>query len=66
MVVTGQDQKTTIIGDQVQAVVLMTEIPTDPAVTGCTLPGGGAEVQQGQPLATPGDHIPQGMTDLGQ
>jgi hypothetical protein len=38
MVVTGQDQKTTIIGDQVQAVVLMTEIPTDPAVTGCTLP----------------------------
>ena len=66
MVVSGQDQKTTIIGDQVQPVVLMTEIPTDPVVTGCTLPGGGAKVQQGQPLAAPSGHIPQGVADLGQ
>ena len=66
MVMSGQDQEATVIGDQVQAIVLMTEIPTDPAVTSRTFPGRGGKAQQGQPLVAPSGRIPQGVADLGQ
>ena len=62
----GQDQKAGIVGDQVQAVVLEAKVPTDPVVTGRTLPGRGAKAQQRKPLAAPSGYIPQGMADLGQ
>lgn len=55
-----------IIGNQMQAVVLVTEIPADPAVPGRALQGRSGKAQQGQPLAAPGGDIPQGMTDLRQ
>jgi hypothetical protein len=46
-VVPGQDQKPAVVGDQVQAVVLVAEIPPDPGVTRCALPGSGGKTQQG-------------------
>ena len=55
----GQDQKAAVVGDQVQPIILMAEIPADPAITGPALPGRSGKAQQGEPLAAPGGHIPQ-------
>jgi len=65
-VVLGQDQKPTVVGDQVQAVVLVAEIPADPGVARRALPGSGGKTHQGQPLTVPGGDIPQGVADLRQ
>jgi len=65
-VVLGQDQKSAVVGDQVQAVVLVAEIPSDPGVTRRALPGRRGEARQGQPLPVPGGDIPQGVADLRQ
>ena len=62
----GQDQKPAVVGDQMQAVVLMAEIPSDPGVACGALPGSRGETQQGQPLLVPGGDIPQGVADLRQ
>lgn len=62
----GQDQKATIVGDQVRPIVWMAKIPTDPGVARGTLPGRGREAQQRQPLAVPGGDIPQSVPDLRQ
>ena len=59
----GQDQEATVVGDQVQTVILMTEIPADPGIPRRTLPGGGGEAQQGHPHPVPGSDIPQGMAE---
>ncbi len=56
----GQDQKATVVGDQVQPIVVMAKIPADPGVTHGALPGRRREAQQRQPLAVPGGDIPQG------
>jgi hypothetical protein len=66
VVVFGQDQKATVVGDQVQPIVLMAKIPPDPGITGGALPGRRREAQQRQPLAVPGSDIPQGVPDLRQ
>ena len=65
-VVLGQDQKPAVVGDQVQAVVLVAKIPADPGVTRRALPGRRGEAQQRQPLPVPGGDIPQGVADLRQ
>jgi hypothetical protein len=65
-VVFGQDQQATVVGDQVQSIVVMAKIPADPGVTRGALPGRGREAQQRQPLALPGGDIPQGVPDLRQ
>ena len=64
--VLGQDQKPAVVGDEVQAIVLVAKTPPDPGVTCRALPGRGGEAQQGQPLAMPGGDIPQGVADLRQ
>jgi hypothetical protein len=61
-----QDQEACVVGDQVQAVVLIAQIPADPAVTGCTLPSRGTKAQQRQPLLTPSGHVPEGVANLGK
>jgi len=61
-----QDQKAGVVGDQVQAVVLVAKIPADPAVTGSALPSRGANAQHPQPPLLPGGHIPEGLAYLGQ
>lgn len=60
-VILGQDRKPAVVGDQVQAVVLVAEIPPDPGVARGALPGSGGKTQQGQPLAVPGGDIPEGV-----
>jgi len=64
--VLGQDQKAAVIGDQVQTVVLMAEIPANPPIPRGALPGRGGKAQQGQPLVAPSRHIPQRVADLRQ
>jgi hypothetical protein len=59
VVLFGQDQKAAVVGDQVQAIVLMAKIPPDPGVARAALPSGGRETQQRQPLTVPGGDIPQ-------
>ena len=62
----GQDQKTAVIGQQVQAVILMAKIPADPPIPGRALPGRSGKAQQGHPLLSKGGDIPQGFANLGQ
>jgi hypothetical protein len=65
-VVLRQDQKAGVVGDQVQAVVLVAKIPTDPPVTGGALPSRGTNAQHPQPPLLPGGYVPEGMANLGQ
>ena len=62
----GQNQKPAVVGQQVQAVILVAEIPADPPIPNRALPGCGGKAQQGNPLIVPGDDIPQGFANLGQ
>jgi len=61
-----QDQKATIVGDEVQAIVLVAKIPSDPGIPCRALPGRGREAQQCPPLAAPEGDIPEGVADLRQ
>jgi len=61
-----QDQKTTVIGHQFQAVILVTESPADPPIPGRALPGRRGKAQQGHPLLVPEGDIPEGFANLGQ
>ena len=54
--VTRKNEKTAVVGHQVQAIILMAEVPADPAITRCTLPGGGGKAQKGDPFIVPGSH----------
>ncbi len=66
IVVVGEDQEAAVVGDEMQAIILVAEIPTDPGIPRATLPGGGGEAQQDHPLARPGSDVPQRMTNLRQ
>ena len=59
-----QDQETTIVGNQLQAVILGAKVPTDPAVTHPTFKGRRRETQLGYPLIPPGRDIPDRLADL--
>ena len=61
-----QDQKPAVVGYPFQAVVLVAEAPTDPAITRGTFQGGGGEAEDGDPLATAGSDIPDCFADFGQ
>jgi len=61
-----EDQKTRLIGDQVQPVVVVAKIPANPAIARATLQGRGREAQQCQSLRLVGGDIPQRVTDLWQ
>jgi hypothetical protein len=62
----GEDQKPTVVGDQIQTIVLAAKFPADPGVARGTRPGRGREAQQCQPLSLPDGDIPQRVPDLRQ
>jgi hypothetical protein len=64
--VIGKDEEAAVVGDQVEAIILVTEIPADPGIPRGARPCGGGEAQLGHPLAMPGGDIPQGMANLWQ
>ena len=43
----GQDEKAAVIDDQLEAVILMAEVPADPAISGRALQSGGGKAQKG-------------------
>ena len=62
----GQNQKTAVVDDQLQAAITMAQIPADPAIARSTLQRTGRKAQQGNPLLLPPGHIPDGLADLRQ
>ena len=62
----GQDEKTTVIDNQLQAVLLMAQVPTNPAIPGSALQGRRGKTQEGYPLIAPSRDIPERLADLGQ
>src|SRR4030066_1271739 len=61
-----KDQEPAVIGHQVQAIILMAEVPSDPAIACGTLPGCGGKAQKSDPPIVPGSNVPKGFADLGQ
>lgn len=61
-----EDQETAVIGQKVQAIILMAEVPSDPTLTDRALPGSGRKAQKGYPFITPGGHVPKVLADFGQ
>ena len=61
-----QSHKPAVFGDQMQAVLLAPETPSDPGVTRHARPGHDRNARQGQPLPLPGDDLPQGAANLRQ
>ena len=61
-----QNQKSAVVGDQVQPIVLATKVPTDPAVACAALECGSGKAQQRQPLTTPAGEGPDRVADLRQ
>ena len=62
----GQDKKAAVIDDQLEAVILMAKVPTDPAIPGSALQGRGRKAQKGYPFIAPGSDVPECFADLGQ
>jgi hypothetical protein len=44
----------------------MAEVPADPEIACCTLPGCGGKAQKSDPFLVPGGYVPKGFADLGQ
>jgi hypothetical protein len=64
--VVRKNEETAVIAQQVQSIILMAEVPTDPTVTCRTFPGRGGKAQKSNPFITPRGEIPKGLADLGQ
>jgi hypothetical protein len=64
--VVWKDEETAVVGHQVEAIKLMAEVPSDPALPCCALPGGCGKSEKGNPRIFPACDIPKGFTDLGQ
>ena len=62
----GQDEKTAVIDDQLEAVILMAEVPPNPTIPCSTLQSRGGKAQKGNPLIAPGGNVPEGFADLRQ
>ena len=62
----GQNQEAAVVGEQVLAVVLDAEVPTDPAVAGGALQRRRREARQRHPAAAPRRRVPQRLADLRQ
>ena len=59
----GQDQQAAVVGDEVQAAILVAAIPANPAIPHGAFPGRRRKAQQGHPLAEVGRHAPQGFAE---
>ena len=49
----GQNTKTAVVHHQLQAIILMPEVPSDPAIPCCTLPRSSGEGDKGHPFILP-------------
>jgi hypothetical protein len=61
-----QDEKAAVIDDQLEAVILMAQVPTDPAITCSALQGRGGKAQKGYPLIAQSGNVPESLANLGQ
>jgi hypothetical protein len=59
-----QDQKTAVVGDQLQAVILMAVVPTDPLVAYRAFPSRCRKTQQDNPFPPIVGSIPKRLADL--
>ncbi len=59
-----QDEKAAIVGNQMQAILLVTPVPADPTIAGRAFSDRGADHQQCQPLPLPGGDTPERVADL--
>jgi hypothetical protein len=62
----GQDEIAAVVDDQLQAAILMAEVPTDPAITRGALERGGGKAEESHPCLTPGGDVPERFADLRQ
>ena len=62
----GQDEKAAVIDDQLEAVILMAEAPSDPLIPCSALQRRSGKTQQGHPLIAPEGNVPERLADLGQ
>ncbi len=62
----GKNQEARLVGDQVQPIVLMAQVPAETAIARTAPQGRGRKAQQCRPLRIAGGDIPQGVTDLRQ
>ena len=62
----GQNQKSAVVGDQPQTIILMPEIPANPAVTNPTFPRRSRKTEQRGPIFAAGRDVPERVADLGQ
>src|SRR4030042_920732 len=62
----GQDEKAAVIDDQLEAVILMAEVPPDPTIPCSVLQSRGRKAQKGDPLIAPEGNVPEGFADLRQ
>jgi len=53
-----QDQKTAVVGQELQTILLMAEAPSDPAIPCPAFPGCGGKAQKGDPFIVPGGDTP--------
>ena len=60
----GQDEKAAVIDDQLEAVILMAEVPPDPTISCSTLQRRGGKAQKGYLLIAPEGNVPEGFADL--
>ena len=61
-----KNQKTTVVGDELEAVELDAEIPADPTITSGAFERGGRQADLGQPAILPGRNIPQCLANFRQ
>src|SRR4030042_7004534 len=62
----GQNEKAAIIDDQLEAVVLIAGVPSDPTIPGSALQSRGGKAQKGYPLIDPEGNVPEGFADFRQ
>src|ERR1700728_4429800 len=62
----GQDEKASVVDDQLQAAIALAKVPTDPIVTHGALEGRGGKAQQRYPFFPPGGNVPERLADLRQ
>ena len=59
-----QDQKAAVVGDQLQAVILVAVVPTNPLIAHRAFPGRRRKTQQGNPFPPIVGSIPERLADL--
>ncbi len=62
----GQDEKPAVVGQQMQAIILVPVRPPDPAVPRRAFPGSGRKAEQRHPFGLPDGHVPEGFANFGQ